>query len=457
MVTLLAALFFLLFSLAQVYIVFPKFVDRLVEDAHDEAIRDGQHITGMLSVRRLLAGNVDYTRGGSQVEKLKEDFMLWKLKIFGADGTVLYSSDHADIGEVNTHDYFQQVVARGKVHTTSVWGKEVTLEGEKVPFDVVETYIPVMEEGVFLGAAEIYYDITQRKEGIDKAIMQASFITFGIGGAFLVIIAILAGKVERMMKERETLVEQLIRADRLAAIGTLVGGMTHEFNNINVTVMGFSQLVLERKDLPGEVRSHLERINRAAIRANAITNNLLDFTREGKSSVTRGNLSRCAKEALALVREQYEKEGIIIREHLDPVHDSMMDKDQIVQVLLNLFANSRDALAASETKVLNVSTGSEGSKVYVAVTDSGCGIPEEEISQIFTPFYSRKGEHAVDRAQAFNRGTGLGLSVCHTIVTNHGGDIHVESSLGRGTTLKIRLPAAGQGEGEAEVDEGAPS
>jgi signal transduction histidine kinase len=278
--------------------------------------------------------------------------------------------------------------------------------------------------------------------------MQASVFTVGIGGMLLLVIGLLAVKVEGAVRAGEKLEEQLIRADRLAAIGTLVGGMAHEFNNINVTVMGFSQLALEKSDLAPDLKDHLQRINRAAQRANSITNNLLDFTREGKASVGRGNLSRAAAEALALIREQYINQGIDLRDRVSTVPDSMMDEDQLVQVALNLIANARDAMSGLTKKVLTVTTGSDGAMVFLSVADTGCGIPEDELSQVFIPFFTRKGEHASDRIQAGNKGTGLGLSICHTIVSNHGGEIHAESTVGSGTTFTIRLPVARKGEGE---------
>jgi len=440
-------------SLVQVLVIYPRFVERIVRDSHDAAIRDGRHISGMAIVSRILEEKGGDSAVRTGMTKLEEDFEIWKVKVFAPDGSVLYSTNPSDEGDMNTHDYFREVVALGKVHSSTVWGKEVTLEGEFVPRDVVETYIPIMKDGTFLGACEIYYDITVRRQGIDRVIMQASSFTVGTGGMLLLVIGLLAGKAEGAVREKERLEEQLIRSDRLAAIGTLVGGMAHEFNNINVTVMGFSQLVLEKSGLPPDVRDHLQRINRAAQRADSITNNLLDFTREGKASVGRGNLSRAVTEALALIREQYEKEGIELKELVSPVPDGLMDEDQIVQVALNLCANARDAMAGATKKKLTVTTGSDGAMVFLSVADTGCGIPEEDLTQVFSPFFTRKGEHARERTQAANKGTGLGLSICHTIVTNHGGDIHAESTVGSGTTLTLRLPVAANG-AEEEAEEG---
>ena len=447
-VTLITAAVVGIVSLIQVLVIYPSFVDRIVQDSHDGAIRDGRHISKMAIVGSILEGGGEDPAVRNGMTRLKEEFQLWRVKVFASDGTILYSSNPADEGGTNTHDYFREIVALGKAYSRTVLGKEVTLEGETVPRDVVETYVPVMVDGAFLGACEIYYDITVRKQGIDGVIMQASIFTFGIGGILLLVTGLLAWKAEGAVRERERerLEEQLIRSDRLAAIGTLVGGIAHEFNNINVTVMGFSQLALKGSDLSPLLRDHLQRINRAAQRADSITNSLLDFTREGQATLRRGNLSRAVAEALEIVQEQYERQGIELRDRVSPVPDGIMDEDQIVQVALNLCANARDAMSGSVNKTLTVTTGSDGGMVFLSVTDTGCGIPEEELSQVFSPFFTRKGDHASDRAQAANKGSGLGLSVCHTIVANHGGDFHAESTVGSGTTLTMRLPVAKEAE-----------
>jgi signal transduction histidine kinase len=453
-VTLFTAFIVAILSLVQFFVLYPRFIQRVVEDSRDEAVRSGKHIS------RMLVGNRPLDRGTfssgmvDQIMQIKEDFQLWKMNVFSRDGEVIFSTDPENVGRVNDNDYFFEIVSQGTVFSKTVWQKEVTLEGETVPLDVVETYVPLMDGSEFTGACEIYYDITERKKGIDRLIKKASVVTLGIGGALLALIGILVGKVEGAAREQERLQEQLIRSDRLAAIGTLVGGMTHEFNNINVTVMGFSQLALEKCDLAPDVRDHFTRINRAAKRANSITNNLLDFTREGKSSFRRGNLAQAAQEAVDLVRDQYEKEGIQVRNLVHPVPDSTMDADQIVQVILNLCANARHALTGMSRRVLSIETGSEGEMVFVKVSDTGCGIGEEDLSRIFTPFFSLKGEYARDRAQAAHRGTGLGLSVCHTIVKNHGGEMEAESRIGSGSHMTVRLPVApggagGPGEGDS--------
>lgn len=101
-----------------------------------------------------------------------------------------------------------------------------------------------------------------------------------------------------------------------------------------------------------------------------------------------------------------------------------------------------------EERVLTVETGVKGNQIFARVTDTGCGIPGDRISQIFTPFYSTKGEYAGDDVMSRFKGYGLGLSVCHTIISNHGGDISVVSREGEGTVFTVALPLGGGGEGE---------
>jgi hypothetical protein len=120
-------------SLIQVLVIYPRFAERIVQDSHDGAIRSGRHISGMAIVSRILEERGGGRAARSGMTKLAEELELWKIKVFGPEGRVLYSTNPSDEGDMNTHDYFRDIVALGKVHSKSVWGKEVTLEGERVP------------------------------------------------------------------------------------------------------------------------------------------------------------------------------------------------------------------------------------------------------------------------------------------------------------------------------------
>lgn len=425
-------------------VIYPRFLAHIVHDVEHEAVRDGAHIGHMIAEHEPFARGITPALRES-VAQIASEFGLWKLRLFDRDGRIVLSTLSGEEGQLNRHAYFREQVAAGRVVSKAVWKERRTLEHVASGRDVVEVYVPMMIGGTFRGALEIYSDVTERKARLDSLHRESLLATVGIVLALLAVIVLLARKAERDALERERLQEQLIRSDRLAAMGTLVGGMAHEFNNINVSVMGFSELALRGEGLSGETREFLDRIFRAARRARAITNNLLDFSQ--LRSITREPvaLDAALREALELVRAQFEKEGIVFDLLLEPLPPSSMDRDLIVQVFLNLLTNARHALLEAPTRRITLETGLDKGRAMARVVDAGCGIPADRLSQIFTPFYSTKGEHAGGGALARVRGTGLGLSVSHTIVRQHDGEILVESTPGSGTSVTVRLPLAGEG------------
>ncbi len=235
--------------------------------------------------------------------------------------------------------------------------------------------------------------------------------------------------------------EALVRSERLAAVGTLAGGIAHEFNNINVSVLGFAQLALSFPGLDPEQAGFLERIVKAALRAKNITRNLLTFSGVTQSQTVQSNLVTVAEESLAMVARELESGGIEVQRQLHPVSEIMMDAGQIGQVILNLMLNAQHAMLDRPIRRLVIETSEDNQWVQVKVSDTGCGIPADKLSQIFSPFYSTKGEYAqLGSPQARVKGTGLGLSVSHTIVAKHRGEIKVWSEVGVGSAFTVRLP-----------------
>ncbi|MBU1537356.1 response regulator, partial [Myxococcota bacterium] len=245
----------------------------------------------------------------------------------------------------------------------------------------------------------------------------------------------------RDITERKSLEEQLIRAERMAAVGTLAGGVAHEFNNINLAVLGYSELGMFRKDLPDDVKNYFKTIRRSALRAKSITSNLLTFSGGKTGSIGSGNLTEVVSETLIMLDHEVASKGIKIVRELKDVPNTMMDSTQIGQVILNMLINAHHSMIESVDKTIIIETGVEGSWVFVRITDRGCGIPPEHLTQIFSPFFSTKGEHSRGTdAQSSVKGTGLGLSISHTIVSNHKGAIDVTSKVDEGTSFTVRLP-----------------
>jgi PAS domain S-box-containing protein len=241
--------------------------------------------------------------------------------------------------------------------------------------------------------------------------------------------------------ERKNSEEALVRSERLAAVGTLAGGVAHEFNNINTAVFGFTELVLAELPADTPVRPYLERIRKAALRATSITGNLLTFSSQEDGVLDSGNLAEVARESLLLIQDKLRSDGIEIQLELDDVPDTLMDRAQVGQVILNLLINAQHALMGRPERKIVLEAGTEADTVWLTVRDTGCGIAPAEINKIFMPFFSTKGEHARGCGpQADVRGTGLGLSISHTIARNHGGELQVESRIGEGSAFRLCLP-----------------
>jgi PAS domain S-box-containing protein len=243
------------------------------------------------------------------------------------------------------------------------------------------------------------------------------------------------------IRERREMELALVRSERLAAVGTLASGVAHEFNNASAIVLGFTQLAEGLADGNQPLQTYLSRIRAGALRVRGTARKLLDFAGQSSSRRSSGNLSTIVGDTLELVRPELESVGVVIETQLAEVPDTLLDASGIGQLVLNLLINARDALLDQPVRRITIETGARTDRVWVRVTDTGCGIPPEHIPQIFTPFFSTKGEHAKGRTpQSRARGTGLGLSISHTAARNHGGALTVESGPDRGSSFTLFLP-----------------
>ena len=246
--------------------------------------------------------------------------------------------------------------------------------------------------------------------------------------------------------ERE---QRLRRAERLASIGTLVGGVAHELNNPLAAIVGFTQLLLMDERTPAE-RDDLETIRREAERMAEIVSNLRllagDTHREARRR-QRLDLNDVVRHVLRTRAYALHTRNVEVREDLDPDLPAVLgDRGEMEQVLLNLVVNAEQAMAGCAQGVLVVRTRRSRSGVSLHVVDNGPGIAPGQLEQIFDPFFTTK---------APGEGTGLGLSLVHSIVAEHGGEIQVDSRVGAGAAFRIDLPHAP--EPPAPAPEGAPA
>jgi PAS domain S-box-containing protein len=235
--------------------------------------------------------------------------------------------------------------------------------------------------------------------------------------------------------------EALIRSNQLAAVGTLASGVAHQFNNINASVLGYAELGLEDPHLSDRIRKYFDRISASAQRAKSITHNLLSFGGEHSTEMRRANINLVIQDTLSLLQEDLVQEGITTKLDLAPLEDCLLDAPRIGQVFLHILRNASQAVLDCQRKEISIESHLEGEMVHFDIRDSGCGINEEDLKMIFTPFFSTKGEHSrEDSPQQRLKGVGLGLSVCATIIKQHQGHIEVKSEVGKGTVVSLALP-----------------
>ncbi|MDO8568234.1 MAG: PAS domain S-box protein, partial [Dehalococcoidales bacterium] len=237
----------------------------------------------------------------------------------------------------------------------------------------------------------------------------------------------------RDISERKRMQEQLIAQDRLASIGQLVSGVAHEINNPLTGVIGFSELLLNRKDLPEDVKADLKIVNDEAMRTVKIVKNLLTFARrqpEGKAPV---DINEQIQRVLGLRNHEQKVNNINIVTHFaSDLPKVMGNSSQLQQVFFNIVINAEFfMLEAHQKGNLTITTKRSHNLVLASFTDDGPGISEENMKSIFSPFFTTK---------EVGKGTGLGLSICYGIITEHGGKIYAENEPGKGAAFIVELP-----------------
>jgi PAS domain S-box-containing protein len=254
--------------------------------------------------------------------------------------------------------------------------------------------------------------------------------------------------VGRDITERKRAEQQLLTTSKLASVGELASGVAHELNNPLTGIIGYAQLLTSRGNVPQDVKTDLDRIYHESQRAAKIVQNLLSFARQRKPHKAYLDVNELIQETLELRDYELRTSNIGIYVNLAPgLPWVIADYHQIQQVILNILINAEQALAEGKRRGrITVTTSAVEGYVEISIADNGPGIAREDIGRLFDPFFTTK---------EVGSGTGLGLSVCHGIVTEHGGKIDVESQKGKGATFTIELPLATSGEAVVEEKEPA--
>jgi PAS domain S-box-containing protein len=236
--------------------------------------------------------------------------------------------------------------------------------------------------------------------------------------------------------------EQVIRTEKLASLGKLSATIAHEINNPMAAVLTYiklmAKLVARNKFTPerrADISRYLATMASETARCGEIVKNLLAFSRQSKITIENNSIEEIIEKTLILISHDLKIKGIRLKKDIEAnLSKVQCDFKQIQQILLNLVSNASEAMAQNGTLTVSARHSEQKGLLEVKVSDTGCGIPEENLENIFEPFFTTKEE---------GKGVGLGLSVTYGIITGHNGSIEVESELEKGSTFTVYLPLAG--------------
>jgi signal transduction histidine kinase len=233
---------------------------------------------------------------------------------------------------------------------------------------------------------------------------------------------------------RKRLENIVLQSEKMAAVGQLAGGVAHEINNPLGVILGFAQGVVKRIQPGDPLEMPLKSIEREALRCKNLVQDLLTFSRIGKTEKEEIDISQTIESSISLILAQSKVRNTELLKELDPnLPKALANKNQIQQVIVNLCNNAMDAMPNGGKLTLRTKKSELNGKeaVEIQVQDTGQGIPPEIKSKIFEPFFTTKD---------IGKGTGLGLSLVYEIVQKHEGQIKVDTEVGVGTVFCIRLP-----------------
>jgi signal transduction histidine kinase len=378
--------------------------DRFLQDSlrrslHQERQLEQQHKDLQLRAHRL-------ARSERRWRSLVQAAPDWVLQVEG-DGTVIYANRPGLAAD-------GQVVGRRLVDLAS--------DGEA---DAVERALARIAAGTGGAVVEARLDT---EEGPRRCLLHfGSLEGEGASGAIVLV---------NDETERRNLRDQLERAQRLDSLGRLAGGIAHDFKNLLTVIQGHVDLAEAAVENNADPRPDLERARQACVRAGQLSQRILTFGRRETNLARRVDVNAVLEAHVGMLQRLLGDDVDLVVDLAGGLPPVEIDPGHLEQVVMNLVLNARDALGEAPRRI-RLTTGSREGGVEVAVADTGAGMDESVQRRIFEPFFTTKAQGA---------GTGLGLAVVHGIVAQCGGRIEVRSRPGNGTTVRVLLPAAVEGE-----------
>jgi two-component system, cell cycle sensor histidine kinase and response regulator CckA len=296
------------------------------------------------------------------------------------------------------------------------------------PAETAAPYEPA-STGIRAGAGIYAYELSDGRSMLVDTRMRADGSTVSVWTD--------VSSIKEAEAKRRELETALYHANKLDALGRLAGGIAHDLNNTLVPVLALAKVTLGRLAEQSSERGNLELILRAAERARDLVKQILAFSRKEAPTRQPLDLAQVVEQSLKMLRASLPS-TIAMKQKIAAVPPLLGDAGQLHQVITNLITNAAQAVGSGAGTItvelaLEAARGAAEPVIRLSVADTGCGMPESVKERIFEPFFTTK---------PVGEGTGLGLSVVHGIVSEHGGRIAVESRRGRGTRIDVYLPAA---------------
>lgn len=394
-----------------------------------------------------------YERLDKVVRNTIHGFSIESVNIYDPEQVLSYSTEKEKIGTKGTlGELFNRAMREESISFVASEGDRWFDFGLGGKVHKLKTYLPMWEErpmswkrGKVLGVFEITQNVSHDYEIIWKfqMIVGISFLIFV--GILLMTILFIARRAETIIgaraAERIKLEEQLHQAERLAALGEMIAGVSHEIRNPLGIIRSTAELLQSR--IENDRQKRLSGIIvEESTRLNDILTEFLDFARPKVLRPSKCRVEEVIDRNLRVIEAEALRLGVSIeKDYKTGSYLLEADCDLLYRAFLNILANSLQAMPEGGSLVVRthlVNGNGHPSRVEIHFEDTGPGIPQEVVKKIFNPFFTTR-----------EKGTGLGLAIVQSIVDNHNGDIEVESQEGRGTAIVIRLPLV-QPESETE-------
>ena len=469
--------------------------DNLLRIAEENTVRDGLHMQAMMrrgsSMPGMRSANGNTTQAVQRAKPLTLEFLtsfeglsgnyatlveglsIVKLNLFDLNGTTVWSTDPRTIGITKRESPLYREAVTGESSSKLGTNHDVGhLDGVIRNIDVVETYLPLRKtrEGRIIGVMEVYRDIADdvalQVDDSKATVLRTTIAT--MGGLFLVLVGFivtadvtihrsrrrqssLAAEAKQTLEDRvrqrtqeleeanEQLLEaqdQLLRTEKLAAIGQLAGSVAHDLRNPLGVIKNAVYYLRRRLSGSEEAQSNprigqfLQIIDQEVEHSNQVIADLMTFARVNAPSLSPTDLLEVLESALSGMEID---EDVSVAKRFDAdLPEVLADSEQLRRVFVNLTMNAQDAMP--EGGALTVSARRMNGFAEVAFSDTGVGISYENVKKVFDPLFTTK-----------SNGTGLGLAICQQIVSRHEGTIDVMSKPSAGATFTVKLPLDSNG------------